>query len=63
MQPDQSQTAISLDPITFAVLGGSFRALVNEMNVALFRSALSPVITEGRDIGGALFDRDGLLVA
>jgi N-methylhydantoinase B len=52
-----------LDPVTFAVLGGSFRSLVNEMNVSLFRSALSPVITEGRDIGGAVFDRDGRLVA
>jgi N-methylhydantoinase B len=53
----------ALDPITFAVLTGSFRSLVNEMNLTLFRSALSPVITEGRDIGGALFDRDGRLVA
>lgn len=53
----------SLDPVTFAVLTGSFRSLVNEMNLTLFRSALSPVITEGRDIGGALFDRDGRLVA
>lgn len=53
----------SLDPITFAVLGGTFRSLVNEMNVTLFKSALSPVITEGRDIGGAVFDADGKLVA
>jgi N-methylhydantoinase B len=33
------------------------------MNVSLFRSAFSPVITEGRDIGGALFDAEGRLVA
>jgi N-methylhydantoinase B len=52
-----------LDPVTFAVLRGSFRSLVNEMNLTLFRSALSPVITEGRDIGGALFDKEGKLVA
>lgn len=53
----------TLDPVTFAVLGGSLRALVNEMNLTMFRSAHSPVITEGRDIGGAVFDANGRLVA
>jgi N-methylhydantoinase B len=53
----------ALDPVTFAVLSGSLRALVNEMNLTMFRSAHSPVITEGRDIGGAVFDADGHLVA
>ncbi len=53
----------AIDPVTFAVLGGSLRALVNEMNLTMFRSAHSPVITEGRDIGGAVFDADGRLVA
>lgn len=61
VMPDNEDS--TLDPVTFAVLGGSFCSLVNEMNVTLFRSALSPVITEGRDIGGALFDREGRLVA
>jgi N-methylhydantoinase B len=56
-------TDTTLDPITFAVLSGSLRALVNEMNLTMFRSAHSPVITEGRDIGGAVFGADGRLVA
>jgi len=33
------------------------------MNLALFRSAYSPVIAEGRDIAGAVMDRHGRLVA
>jgi N-methylhydantoinase B len=61
--PAQTPGDATVDPVTFAVLGGSFRSLVNEMNLSLFRSALSPVITEGRDIGGAVFDREGHLVA
>lgn len=58
-----SYTEQDLDAVTFAVLSGTFSALVNEMNLTLFHSALSPVITEGRDIGGAVFDADGRLVA
>ena len=52
-----------IEPIVFSVLTGSMRSLVNEMNLTMFRSARSPVITEGRDIGGALFDASGRLVA
>lgn len=51
------------DPITFAVVYNGFKAIVDEMNLALFRSAFSPVITEGRDIGGAVFDSSGNLIA
>jgi len=54
---------VSVDPIIFAVIHNSFSSIVNEMNLALFRSAYSPVITEGRDIGGAVFDGRGRLVA
>jgi N-methylhydantoinase B len=54
---------VPLDPTTFAVLSSAFRSVVNEMNLTLFRSAYSPVITEGRDIGGAVFDPVGRLVA
>lgn len=53
----------TVEPIVLSVLSGSLRALVNEMNIAMFRSARSPVITEGRDIGGAVFDARGRLVA
>lgn len=54
---------MSLDPVTFSVVHNALRSIVNEMNLALFRSAYSPVITEGRDIGGAVMDRQGRLVA
>ena len=52
-----------MDPITLPVITNGFKSIVNEMNLALFRSAYSPVITEGRDIGGAVIDRHGRLVA
>jgi N-methylhydantoinase B len=52
-----------VDPITVAVIRNALGSIVNEMNLALFRSAYSPVITEGRDIGGAVMDRRGRLVA
>jgi len=52
-----------VDPITLSVISNGFKSIVNEMNLALFRSAYSPVITEGRDIGGAVIDRHGRLVA
>lgn len=52
-----------MDPVTFSVIHNAARSIVNEMNLTLFRSAYSPVITEGRDIGGAVFDRRGRLVA
>lgn len=63
MERARGKPAGQLDPVTFSVFIGSLRALVNEMNLTMFRSAQSPVITEGRDIGGAVFDREGRLVA
>jgi len=55
--------AVPQDPTTLAVLANGFRSVVNEMNLTLFRSAYSPVITEGRDIGGAIFNARGRLVS
>lgn len=52
-----------MDPVTLSVVRNALGSIVNEMNLALFRSAYSPVITEGRDIGGAVLDRHGRLVA
>jgi N-methylhydantoinase B len=46
-----------------AVINSGFTSIVDEMNLSLFRSAYSPVITEGRDIGGAVFDGQGRLIA
>jgi N-methylhydantoinase B len=52
-----------MDPVTLSVISNAFKSIVNEMNLTMFRSAYSPVITEGRDIGGAVIDRRGRLVA
>ncbi len=52
----------NLDPITFSIVQSSLQNIVDEMNTSLFRSALSAVITEGRDIGGAIFDKNGFLI-
>jgi len=52
----------NIDQIAFSIMQGSFQNIVDEMNTTLFRSALSLVITEGRDIGGAIFDKNGYLV-
>ncbi|BAS26371.1 hydantoinase B/oxoprolinase family protein [Limnochorda pilosa] len=54
---------MNTDPITFALIESALKGIVDEMNVTLFRSAYSPVITEGRDIGGAVFNRRGELLA
>lgn len=52
-----------IDPITAAVLRNAFKAVVNEMNSIVTRSANSPIITEALDCSAALFDREGRLVA
>jgi N-methylhydantoinase B len=52
-----------VDPVILSVVRSALGGIVNEMNLALFRSAYSPVITEGRDIGGAVMDKFGRLVA
>lgn len=51
-----------MEAITFSVLQSAFMSIADEMNINTFRSAYSSVITEGRDIGGALFDRNGDLI-
>jgi N-methylhydantoinase B len=57
------ETPEKVDPIIFSIIQNSLKSIVDEMNNTLFRSASSAVITEGRDIGGAIFDRDGHLVS
>lgn len=54
---------VEIDPTTFAVLRRSLTNLVNEMGATLAKVAYSPVISEGLDFAGALFDRHGHLVA
>ena len=52
----------SLDRITMEVLRNSFSSLVDEMGITLSRSALSLVITFGKDFSGAVLTKDGDLV-
>jgi N-methylhydantoinase B len=54
---------VHVDATTMAVLRRSIITLCNEMGSTLATVAFSPVITEGRDFAGALFDADGRLVA
>ena len=58
-----SLTPEEIDPTTLAVLRRSLTGVVNEMGATLAKVAYSPVITEGRDFAGALFDACGRLVA
>jgi len=52
-----------IDATTFAVLRRSLITLCNEMGSTLAKVAFSPVITEGRDFAGALYDAEAHLVA
>ncbi|MCC6945060.1 MAG: hydantoinase B/oxoprolinase family protein [Thermomicrobiales bacterium] len=54
---------MSIDPTTFAILRSSFVNIANEMGLTLGKVAYSPVITEGRDFAGAVYDSHGHLVA
>jgi len=59
----KTRSTADIDPTTFAVLRRSLISLVNEMGATLGKVAYSPVISEGLDFAGALFDVDGRLVA
>ena len=52
-----------MDAILFSVLQSAFKSIADEININMFRSAYSAVITEGRDIGAAIFDSNGHLIA
>ena len=52
-----------MDPVTLQVMANALRAVAEEMEAALVRSAFSPNITERRDCSTALCDRDGAMVA
>jgi N-methylhydantoinase B len=53
---------LSLDPVTLQVMANALRAVAEEMEAALVRSAFSPNIKERRDCSTALFDADGRMV-
>ena len=50
--------AVSIDPVTLAVLQGRFEQVVNEMDATLFRSAFNPIIAEAHDASHGIYDRD-----
>ena len=52
----------SLDPTTFAVLQRSLKTLAEEMSATLQKVAYSPVVTDGMDFAGALFNHRGELM-
>jgi N-methylhydantoinase B len=51
------------DPTSLAIIRRSLISLCNEMGATLARVAYSPVISDGLDFAGALFDPTGSLVA
>ncbi len=55
--------SIRPDPVTTEIIRNTFISIANDMNAALFRSAYSPVIYEGRDCAVALLDENGDVLA
>ena len=51
-----------MDPVTLQVMANALRAVAEEMEAALVRSAYSPNIKERRDCSTALFDAEGRMV-
>jgi N-methylhydantoinase B len=51
-----------VDPVTLQVMASALRAVAEEMEAALIRSAFSPNITERRDCSTAICDRHGAMV-
>jgi N-methylhydantoinase B len=53
---------LTLDPVTLQVMANALRAVAEEMEAALVRSAFSPNIKERRDCSTAIFDANGRMV-
>ncbi len=51
-----------MDPVTLQVMANALRAVAEEMEAALIRSAFSPNIKERRDCSTAIFDGQGRMV-
>ncbi|MDX6646960.1 MAG: N-methylhydantoinase [Miltoncostaeaceae bacterium] len=51
-----------MDPITLQVMASALRAVAEEMEAAMVRSAYSPNIKERRDCSTAIFDAEGRMV-
>ena len=54
---------MSLDPLSFSLISQGLRAIPQEMNTNLIRTAYSTVIREGRDASTGLLDASGNVVA
>lgn len=52
-----------MDAVTLQVMGSAMRAIAEEMEAALVRSAYSPNITERRDCSTAICDPEGAMIA
>lgn len=48
--------AVSVDPVTLAVVRGRLEALTDEMDATLYRAAFCPVIAEGHDACHGIYD-------
>ncbi len=51
-----------MDPVSLQVMANALRAVAEEMEAALVRSAFSPNIVERRDCSTAIFDGEGRMV-
>src|SRR5262249_15009226 len=58
-----ARQAIRVDPISLQVMTNALYSIADEMIVALIRTAFSTNIKDRRDCSGAIFNRDGELVA
>jgi N-methylhydantoinase B len=57
-------TAMSLDPVTLAVIENGLQQVCNEMDLAFVRAAFSPVISEALDRSDGIYHRStGALIA
>ena len=59
MSDKLSTRSVVADPVTTEVVRNFMSSCAEDMNAALFRSAYTPVIYEGRDCAVALLDSDG----
>ena len=61
--PHPGASAVTLDPITFAVIKSALDAIVDEMAYAVIRTARSEIIRDVMDYSAALCDAEGRMVA
>ena len=57
------EAAITLDPVSYAVISQALIAIAREMGTKLIRSSYSNIVREAQDASAALFDRHGNVIA